>query len=125
MIIEICVAVVSFTFVILSLFACIAILAMRKSLMQIQSDLNELTVKGTELISSVEELNDDLAKKVHSLDFIFKFLNTFNDKQSEKVAEEKKRIHKNSEKIAEIVDVIETGINLVRRIKGDINKYAK
>ncbi len=125
MIIEICVAVVSFAFVTLSIFACVAILAMRKSLNEIQVDLNRLTIDGTELIQSVNELNEDIKKKSESVDFIFQYLNAFNGKKSEKESEDQHQHNKSAEIITEIVSLVETGVNFVKKIKGDIIKYVK
>jgi uncharacterized protein YoxC len=125
MIIEICIATVSVCIVMLTIYAIFAILAMKKCLDEIKVDLKTLSNEGTELIRNVNELNEDVKNKAQSLDFIFEFLDTFNQKKSEKISEEPSKTNKSSEKIAEILDVIGSGISLVNRIKGDIKKYVK
>ena len=125
MIIQICVAIVSIAFVTLSVFACVAILAMRKSLNEIRVDLNRLTIDGSELIKNVNELNEDIKKKSESLDFIFQYLNAFNGKKLENESEDHQHHNKSTEIITEIVSLVETGVNFVKKIKGDIIKYVK
>lgn len=103
----------------------IAVRSFSKKLAQIQRDLHNISLHGAELIHNLNELTEDLKKKSKSLNFIFHFLDEFNKKNESVAAEEKKQSQKNTEKAAEIVDLIGTSINLFNRISGDIKKYVK
>lgn len=124
MIIEICLAVISICFVVLVAFLIVAVQSSRDSLKQIRKELNDLSSTGSELVNNLNELTEDLRKKSESLNFIFRFIDSFNKKKAAKSSRSGK-LQKNTEQIAEIVDLVGTSVDLFQRIKRDVNKYVK
>ena len=118
MITEISLSLIIIGFLALVIAFALAVRSFSKKITQIQKDLHNLSVHGTELIQNLNELTEDLTKKSKSLNFIFHFVDEFNKKNES-------GSHKGSEKAAEIVSLIGTSINLINRISGDIKKYVK
>ena len=79
---------------------------------------------GSELVNNLNELSRDLRKKSESLNFIFRFIDSFNKKKAAK-SSRGGSLQKNTEQIAEIVDLVGTSVDLFYRIKKDVKKYVK
>ena len=118
MITEIGLSLIIIGFLTLVITLVLAVRSLSKKLAQVQKDLHNLATQGSDLIDNLNELTEDIKKKSKSLNFIFQFIDEFN-KKSESGSQ------KDSEKVAEIVSLIGTSINLINRISGDIKKYVK
>lgn len=124
MIIEICLAVISICFVALLAFLVVAVRSSSDSLKQLQKEINALAASGSELAENLNELTQDLKKKSESLNFIFRFIDSFNTKKPAK-SSRSRSLQKNTEQIAEIVDLVGTSVDLFHRIKRDVQKFVK
>ena len=125
MIIQICISAIAISFVALVIFLIVKMQAMEKDLKKAKHELNALSHSGLELIENLNGLAEDLRKKSEALNFIFRFMGDVNKKTSTKLAHRESAMHGKSEKIAEIIDIIGTGVSLYKRIKGDVKKYVK
>ena len=90
-----------------------------------QKEINSLSANGSELAQNLNELTEDLKKKSESLNFIFRFIDGFNQKKPAKISHSGNRMQKNTEQIAEIIDLVGTSLDLFQRIKRDVGKYVK
>lgn len=122
MVIEICATLICVSFIALTIFVIATLLVSRKKLKRIEKETNNLSSRGLELIENLNELTEDLKRKSQSLDFLFHFIGSFNRKKSTKPSPGKT---KNREQIAEIIDLVSTGLDLFNRVKTDVKKYIK
>ncbi|HSW85918.1 MAG TPA: DUF948 domain-containing protein [Rhabdochlamydiaceae bacterium] len=120
MIFEICVAVISFAFVILVVFLIITLKNAAASLKQTKHILNKLehelvdiSGESVKLIKVANELTTDIKKKTESLNFLFRPLFKINKEKSEEDE------HDNYAKVSNIMNYISQGILLFKKLKGD------
>lgn len=125
MIIEICVAVLTVSFIALVVFLIVTIQSARKDLKRVKKEINALSANGLELVQNLNELTEDLRKKSESLDFIFRFIDSFNKKHRPRGTHHGIQFQKHTEQVAEIIDVIGTSFDLFDRIKSDVKRYVK
>lgn len=120
MIFEICVAVISFAFVMLVVFLIITLKNVTSNLKKTKQILNKLehelvdmSGESVKLIKNANELTEDIKKKTESLNFLFRPLFKFNKEKSED------NEHDNYEKVSNIMNYISQGILLFKKLKGD------
>lgn len=120
---EIIMGVIALAFVILVVFAILALQASRKTkkkvdrvLMELQKTLEIVSDDGLELIHNTNKLTLDLKKKSEALDVLFRPFYSKKEKSHER---------EGSENVSEMIDCVVDGVRLFKKIKERIENYVK
>lgn len=113
---EVLLSIVSFSFLALTITLILAIRTSTKKIDKMEKDFTKLSDEGTKLVQICTELSEDLTKKSASLNFVFEFLDQFNQEP----AKEKQEL-----KISDVAHLIGESIAICKKINGEIKKYVK
>lgn len=135
MIIEICVAVLTVSFLALVVYLVITLRAttatLKKTnhfLSKTEKDLDDLTTESVKLLKNVNDLAAGIRKKSEALDYLISPFTKHHRHSKSEHKHENRHEHGHEEDygtISELVQFVSNGIVLFNKIRGDIKDYVK
>ncbi len=126
---EICFIIITLSIVILTTVVTTAVFKSadavtdaKKTMKKAGEDIQEISEEGIKLLRNIDDLTEDLREKSESLDFIFKPLHALNEECSTEIEKVKKNDY---EDVAQVLELVTSGIVLFNKIKGGFRNHGK